>query len=53
MCCVYTDEEHKMREIEAVLATENSRLREELNKLRSQPPPVIIQQPVQVNIILY
>ncbi|KAA0724177.1 Coiled-coil domain-containing protein 33 [Triplophysa tibetana] len=40
------DEEHKMREIETVLATENSRLREELNRLRTQPLPVIIQQAV-------
>ncbi|KAI7811805.1 putative coiled-coil domain-containing protein 33, partial [Triplophysa rosa] len=35
------------REIETVLATENSRLREELNRLRTRPFPVIIQQPVQ------
>ncbi|KAI7811803.1 coiled-coil domain-containing protein 33 [Triplophysa rosa] len=41
------DEEHKMREIETVLATENSRLREELNRLHTRPFPVIIQQPVQ------
>ncbi|XP_073724947.1 coiled-coil domain-containing protein 33 [Misgurnus anguillicaudatus] len=43
----HKEEEHKMREIEAVLVTENSRLREELDRLRNQPPPAIIQQPVQ------
>ncbi|KAJ8281240.1 hypothetical protein GJAV_G00065200 [Gymnothorax javanicus] len=35
------------KEIESVLAAENSRLRAELERLRLQPPPVIIQQPVQ------
>lgn len=49
--CLYIDaEELKRREIESVLATENSRLREELHRLRNLPPPVIIQQPVQVNL---
>ncbi len=49
---VYTvdAEELKRREIESVLATENSRLREELHRLRNLPPPVIVQQPVQVNL---
>ncbi|XP_051976202.1 coiled-coil domain-containing protein 33-like [Xyrauchen texanus] len=41
------EEEHKRREIESVLASENSRLRLELDRLRNQPPPIIIQQPVQ------
>ncbi|RXN20162.1 coiled-coil domain-containing 33 [Labeo rohita] len=41
------EEELKRREIESVLAAENSRLREELHRLRNLPPPVIIQQPVQ------
>lgn len=37
-----------MREIESILATENSRLRAELERLRQQPQPIIIQQPAQV-----
>uniref|UniRef100_A0A8C1PHH8 Coiled-coil domain containing 33 n=1 Tax=Cyprinus carpio TaxID=7962 RepID=A0A8C1PHH8_CYPCA len=41
-------EELKRREIESVLAAENSRLREELHRLRNLPPAVIIQQPVQL-----
>ncbi|XP_043083233.1 coiled-coil domain-containing protein 33 [Puntigrus tetrazona] len=40
-------EELKRREIESVLAAENSRLREELHRSRSLPPPIIIQQPAQ------
>lgn len=32
-----------------MLAAENSRLRAELDRQRNLPPPVIIQQPVQVN----
>ncbi|XP_042571582.1 coiled-coil domain-containing protein 33-like isoform X2 [Cyprinus carpio] len=44
----HNDEEKlKRREIESVLAAENSRLRAELDRLRNLPPPVIIQQPVQ------
>ncbi|XP_016422438.1 coiled-coil domain-containing protein 33-like [Sinocyclocheilus rhinocerous] len=42
-------EELKRREIESVLAAENSRLREELQRLRNLPPPLIIQQPVQTH----
>uniref|UniRef100_A0A672K544 Coiled-coil domain containing 33 n=1 Tax=Sinocyclocheilus grahami TaxID=75366 RepID=A0A672K544_SINGR len=42
---VFNAEELKRREIEPVLAAENSRLREELQRLRNLPPPVIIQQP--------
>ncbi len=50
-CCLYIDaEELKRSEIESVLATENSRLREELHRLRNLPPAVIIQQPVRVNL---
>ncbi|XP_048015081.1 coiled-coil domain-containing protein 33 [Megalobrama amblycephala] len=41
------EEELKRREIESVLAAENSRLRAELDRQRNLPPPVIIQQPVQ------
>ncbi|KAL1247745.1 hypothetical protein QQF64_023121 [Cirrhinus molitorella] len=41
------EEELKRREIESVLTAENSRLREELHRLRNLPPSVIIQQPVQ------
>ncbi|XP_067292821.1 coiled-coil domain-containing protein 33 isoform X2 [Pseudorasbora parva] len=41
------EEELKRREIESVLAAENSRLRAELDRQRHLPPPVIIQQPVQ------
>ncbi|XP_073687466.1 coiled-coil domain-containing protein 33 [Garra rufa] len=41
------EEELKRREIESVLVAENSRLREELHRLRNLPPSVIIQQPVQ------
>ncbi|XP_063053912.1 coiled-coil domain-containing protein 33 [Engraulis encrasicolus] len=37
----------KRKEIESVLAAENARLREELQRMRSQPPPVVIQQPPQ------
>ncbi|GAA6093166.1 coiled-coil domain-containing protein 33 isoform X2 [Tachysurus ichikawai] len=40
-------EESRMREIESILATENSRLRAELERLRQQPQPIIIQQPAQ------
>ncbi|TSM52279.1 Coiled-coil domain-containing protein 33 [Bagarius yarrelli] len=40
-------EESKMREIKSILASENSRLREELERLRQQPQPIIIQQPAQ------
>ncbi|XP_052454279.1 coiled-coil domain-containing protein 33-like [Carassius gibelio] len=42
-------EELKRREIESVLAAENSRLREELHRMRNLPPAVIIQQPVQTH----
>ncbi|XDV52692.1 hypothetical protein PO909_021379 [Leuciscus waleckii] len=40
-------EELKSREIESVLAAENSRLRAELDRQRNLPPPIIIQPPVQ------
>ncbi|XP_058264858.1 coiled-coil domain-containing protein 33 [Hemibagrus wyckioides] len=42
-------EESRMREIESILAAENSRLRAELERLRQQPQPtpIIIQQPAQ------
>lgn len=41
-----------MREIESILAAENSRLRAELERLRQQPQPtpIIIQQPAQVQL---
>ncbi|KAI4872192.1 hypothetical protein NFI96_031026 [Prochilodus magdalenae] len=42
------EEESKRREIQSVLAAENTRLREELERLRHQPPAVIIQQPAQL-----
>ncbi|XP_059802605.1 coiled-coil domain-containing protein 33 isoform X5 [Hypanus sabinus] len=35
------------KEVEVVLLAENARLREELERLRTQPGPIIIQQPVQ------
>ncbi|KAI1889468.1 hypothetical protein AGOR_G00163180 [Albula goreensis] len=41
------EEDSRRKEIESVLAAENSRLRMELEKLRLQPPPIIIQQPMQ------
>ncbi|KAL6474251.1 hypothetical protein MHYP_G00178120 [Metynnis hypsauchen] len=41
------EEESKRKEIESVLAAEHTRLREELERLRHQPPAVIIQQPAQ------
>lgn len=41
-------EESRMREIESIMAAENSRLRAELERLRHQPQPIIIQQPLQV-----
>ncbi|XP_005170760.2 coiled-coil domain-containing protein 33 isoform X3 [Danio rerio] len=41
------DEEEKRREIESVFVAENSRLREELDRLCNLPPPIIIQQPAQ------
>lgn len=47
--CVDSDE-RKTREIESMLTAENSRLREELERLRQQPQPIIIQQPAQVNL---
>ncbi|KAM9495162.1 coiled-coil domain-containing protein 33 [Clarias gariepinus] len=40
-------DERKTREIESMLTAENSRLREELERLRQQPQPIIIQQPAQ------
>ncbi|MCJ8735908.1 hypothetical protein PDJAM_G00252840 [Pangasius djambal] len=40
-------EESRMREIETILAAENSRLRAELERLHQQPQPIIIQQPAQ------
>ncbi|XP_053541910.1 coiled-coil domain-containing protein 33 [Ictalurus punctatus] len=40
-------EESRSREIESILAAENSRLRSELERLRQQPQPIIIQQPAQ------
>ncbi|KAF4081325.1 hypothetical protein AMELA_G00160100 [Ameiurus melas] len=40
-------EESRTREIESILAAENSRLRAELERLRQQPQPIIIQQPAQ------
>ncbi|KAJ8335479.1 hypothetical protein SKAU_G00388210 [Synaphobranchus kaupii] len=44
------EEDNRRKEIESVLAAENSRLRMELERLRLQPPPppVIIQQPMQI-----
>ncbi|XP_036431921.1 coiled-coil domain-containing protein 33 isoform X2 [Colossoma macropomum] len=42
------EEESKRKEIESVIAAENTRLREELERLRHQPPAVIIQQPAQL-----
>ncbi|KAL7858241.1 hypothetical protein AOLI_G00183430 [Acnodon oligacanthus] len=42
------EEESKRKEIESVLAAENTCLREELERLRHQPPAVIIQQPAQL-----
>ncbi|KAG9332334.1 hypothetical protein JZ751_015341 [Albula glossodonta] len=45
-----SEEDSRRKEIESVLAAENSRLRMELEKLRLQPPPVIIQQPMQVQL---
>lgn len=41
-------EDSRMREIESILAAENSRLRAELERLHQQPQPIIIQQPAQV-----
>ncbi|XP_053497856.1 coiled-coil domain-containing protein 33 isoform X2 [Ictalurus furcatus] len=43
-------EESRTREIESILAAENSRLRSELERLRQQPQPIIIQQPAQVHL---
>ncbi|XP_060759368.1 uncharacterized protein ccdc33 [Neoarius graeffei] len=40
-------EESRMREVESILAAENSCLRAELERLRQLPQPVIIQQPAQ------
>ncbi|KAK3558895.1 hypothetical protein QTP86_032156 [Hemibagrus guttatus] len=40
-------EESRMREIESILAAENSRLRAELERLRQPPQSIIIQQPAQ------
>ncbi|XP_070686603.1 coiled-coil domain-containing protein 33 [Pempheris klunzingeri] len=39
---------HRKEEIESALAAENTRLREELDRIRQQPAPVIIQQSAQV-----
>ncbi|XP_039551165.1 coiled-coil domain-containing protein 33 isoform X1 [Pimephales promelas] len=41
------EEQLKSREIESVLAAENSRLRAELDRQHNLPPPIIIQPPVQ------
>ncbi|XP_041966175.1 coiled-coil domain-containing protein 33 isoform X3 [Alosa sapidissima] len=40
-------QEGRKKEIECVLAAENARLREELERMRYQPPPVILQQPTR------
>lgn len=51
LICLYVDsEESRMREIESILASENSRLRAELERLRQQPQPIIIQPPAQVQL---
>ncbi|KAK2842312.1 hypothetical protein Q5P01_012512 [Channa striata] len=39
--------ERRKEEIESALAAENTRLREELDRIRQQPPTVIIQQSAQ------
>ncbi|KAL2093245.1 hypothetical protein ACEWY4_010557 [Coilia grayii] len=39
--------ESSKKEMERVLAAENARLREELERMRCQPAPVIVQQPAQ------
>ncbi|XP_062403378.1 coiled-coil domain-containing protein 33 [Sardina pilchardus] len=39
--------DNRKKEIECVLAAENARLREELERMRYQPQPVILQQPAQ------
>ncbi|XP_026858999.2 coiled-coil domain-containing protein 33 [Electrophorus electricus] len=41
-------EDNMRKEIESVLAAENSRLRKELERLRCQPSPVPTQQPAQI-----
>ncbi|KAI5626990.1 coiled-coil domain-containing protein 33 isoform X8 [Silurus asotus] len=40
-------EDSRMREIESILAAENTRLRDELERLRQHPQPIIIQQAAQ------
>ncbi|XP_046715085.1 coiled-coil domain-containing protein 33 isoform X1 [Silurus meridionalis] len=43
-------EDSRMREIESILAAENTRLRDELERLRQHPQPIIIQQAAQVHL---
>ncbi|XP_064191639.1 coiled-coil domain-containing protein 33 isoform X1 [Anguilla rostrata] len=45
------EEDNRRKEIESVLAAENSRLRAELERLRLQPLPIIIQQPMQKQVV--
>uniref|UniRef100_A0A3B4U1H4 Coiled-coil domain containing 33 n=1 Tax=Seriola dumerili TaxID=41447 RepID=A0A3B4U1H4_SERDU len=44
--------DRRTEEIESALAAENSRLREELDRIRRQPAPVIIQQAAQRKEVL-
>uniref|UniRef100_A0A3Q3LAC5 Coiled-coil domain containing 33 n=1 Tax=Mastacembelus armatus TaxID=205130 RepID=A0A3Q3LAC5_9TELE len=41
------ESDRRKEEIESALAAENARLREELDRIRQQPVPIIIQQPAQ------
>ncbi|XP_071354432.1 coiled-coil domain-containing protein 33 isoform X2 [Trachinotus anak] len=44
--------DHSTEEMESALAAENVRLREELDRIRRQPAPVIIQQSAQTKEVL-
>lgn len=46
--CFVGGTESRKDEIESALAAENARLREDLQKIRQQPAPIIIQQFPQV-----
>lgn len=46
-CCV-GETDHRKEEIDSALAAENTRLREELDRIRHQPAQVMIQQSAQV-----
>lgn len=50
-CCA-GEADHRKEQIKSALAAENTRLRQELDRICQQPAPVIIQQSAQVLLLI-